>query len=116
MTDLALRASVPGAIGITVTELGGRRVVLARSVADARLGALDEASSGNLAAAAHLALKHRLPLVFALASSGADIHEGVAALHGWGMAARAVAQCSGVVPVLAAVTGPTVSGPALLLG
>jgi acetyl-CoA carboxylase carboxyltransferase component len=51
-----------------------------------------------------------------LASSGADVHDGVAALHGWGGAARALAACSGVVPVLLAVTGPTVSGPALLLG
>ena len=40
----------------------------------------------------------------------------MAALHGWGTAARALAACSGVVPVIMAVTGPAVSGPALLLG
>jgi acetyl-CoA carboxylase carboxyltransferase component len=40
----------------------------------------------------------------------------VDALHGWGRAARAVADCSGVVPILAVVTGPVVSGPSLLLG
>src|SRR4051812_50176427 len=40
----------------------------------------------------------------------------MAALHGWGRAARAIADCSGVVPVLFAVTGPAVSGPALFLG
>ena len=51
-----------------------------------------------------------------LASSGADIVEGVSALHGWGSAARAIAACSGTVPVIFAVTGPAVSGPALLLG
>ena len=40
----------------------------------------------------------------------------MAALHGWGTAARGLAACSGVVPVILAVTGPAVSGPALLLG
>ena len=51
-----------------------------------------------------------------IASSGADVHDGVAALHGWGTAARALTKCSGRVPVLLAATGPVVSGPALLLG
>jgi len=40
----------------------------------------------------------------------------MAALHGWGLAARALADCSGIVPIVVAVTGPAVSGPALLLG
>lgn len=51
-----------------------------------------------------------------LGSSGADIVEGVAALHGWGLAAKAIAKCSGYVPILTVVTGPAVSGPALLIG
>jgi acetyl-CoA carboxylase carboxyltransferase component len=42
--------------------------------------------------------------------------DGVAALHGWGRAAAAISRCSGQVPVIAAATGPVVSGPALLLG
>ena len=41
---------------------------------------------------------------------------GVAALHGWGTAARVLSKCSGVIPVIAAVTGPAVSGTALLIG
>jgi len=49
-------------------------------------------------------------------SSGADISEGIAALHGWGHAARALANCSGIVPMVMIVDGPAVSGPALLLG
>jgi acetyl-CoA carboxylase carboxyltransferase component len=49
-------------------------------------------------------------------SSGADITAGLAALHGWGLAARAIADCSGVVPVIMVVDGPAVSGPALLIG
>ena len=70
----------------------------------------------TLAAAAQTALRERLPLVCFLASSGADVAEGIAALHGWGRAARALVDCSGVVPILIVVTGPAVSGPALLLG
>jgi acetyl-CoA carboxylase carboxyltransferase component len=50
------------------------------------------------------------------ASSGADILEGIAALHGWGRAAKALAECSGVVPTINIVSGPAVSGPALLIG
>jgi acetyl-CoA carboxylase carboxyltransferase component len=49
-------------------------------------------------------------------SSGADIVEGMAALHGWGRAAKAIADCSGIVPITMVVDGPAVSGPALLLG
>jgi acetyl-CoA carboxylase carboxyltransferase component len=44
------------------------------------------------------------------------VHDGVAALHGWGTAAQALVRCSGRIPVLLAATGPVVSGPALLLG
>src|SRR5690606_11362143 len=57
-----------------------------------------------------------VPLLGVIASSGADVHEGVAALHGWGVAAAALQRCSGRVPVLLAATGPVLSGPALLLG
>ena len=49
-------------------------------------------------------------------SAGADINEGVAALHGWGRVAAQLTRCSGVVPTFAIVDGPAVSGPALLLG
>ena len=70
----------------------------------------------RLAESADLALRLRIPFVFIVASSGADVLDGVAALHGWGKAAAAIAGCSGIVPVLMAVTGPVVSGPALLLG
>lgn len=111
-----VRAHVPGTVGVTVEELNGRPVVLARVDPGVRSGALDAASGASLAAAARAALDARLPLVGVVASSGADVHDGVAALHGWGGAARAVAACAGIVPVVMAVTGPTVSGPALLLG
>jgi acetyl-CoA carboxylase carboxyltransferase component len=113
-----LRARVPGVVHAGVESVGplGRRAVLARIDPKQRHGALAEADSETLAAAARLALDARLPLVGLIASSGADVDGGVAALHGWGVAARGLAACSGVVPILLAVIGPAVSGPALLLG
>jgi acetyl-CoA carboxylase carboxyltransferase component len=79
-------------------------------------GALSAEASGVIANAATTALNQRIPPVLAMASSGADILGGIAALHGWGQAARAIAHCSGVVPTFTIVTGPAVSGPALLIG
>ena len=81
-----------------------------------RRGAISEADGHTFAAAAEHALAAGLPLLATIASSGADVNDGVAALHGWGTAARMLARCSGRVPVLIAATGPVVSGPALLLG
>ena len=66
--------------------------------------------------AARTAVAERLPLVAVMASSGADIREGFSALHGWGLAAKALTDCSGLVPTIFIVDGPAVSGPALLLG
>jgi acetyl-CoA carboxylase carboxyltransferase component len=95
---------------------GGRFVVCARAQQSERDRALGVKSAAALASAAEVALQRRLPLVAWLASSGSDLAEGVAALDGWGRAARALAGCSGAVPVVAVVDGPLLSGPALLLG
>jgi acetyl-CoA carboxylase carboxyltransferase component len=111
-----LRAGVNGSIDVSVTDVGGRTVVLARSSSDRRRGAIGRQDGESLAAAARLALRQRTAFVMELASSGADVSEGVDALHGWGTAAAAIASCSGIVPILAAVTGPVLSGPALMLG
>jgi acetyl-CoA carboxylase carboxyltransferase component len=51
-----------------------------------------------------------------MSTSGTDIEQGMPALHGWGRVAYRLAACSGVVPTIAIVDGPAVSGPALLLG
>ncbi len=111
-----LRSGVEGSLDVSMTDLGGRPVVLARSSSERRRGALGQRDGESLAEAARLALRHRSPLVMVLSTSGADVSEGVHALHGWGTAASAVAACSGIVPLLAALTGPVLSGPALLLG
>jgi len=111
-----VRSGIDGSIDVSMAELGGRPVVLARSSSDRRRGALGRADGESLAAAARLALRQRTAFVMVLSSSGADVSEGVDALHGWGTAAAAIAACCGTVPVLAAVTGPVLSGPALMLG
>jgi acetyl-CoA carboxylase carboxyltransferase component len=87
-----------------------------RSVSAKRRGALSMEDGATIREGAIDALALRIPLVLVIASSGADVSEGMDSLHGWGQAARAIANCSGTVPVLAVVTGPAISGPALLLG
>jgi len=116
MPNVRLRHQVPGSIRADVRELDDRSVVWVEVDASDRKGALSSDSSSMLEHAAHAALDGRIPLVCVMRSSGADIVEGFAALHGWGRAARALADCSGIVPTVFVVDGPAVSGPALLLG
>ncbi|MHB1535601.1 MAG: acyl-CoA carboxylase subunit beta [Acidimicrobiales bacterium] len=115
---VALRARVPGTTTARVERLPGsdRKAVVVRTDAARRRGALASEDSITLAEGARVALAERLPLVVTVSSSGADILDGVAALHGWGGAARALTACSGSVPVVFVVQGLAVSGPALLLG
>jgi acetyl-CoA carboxylase carboxyltransferase component len=110
------RRLVTGTVQAGVEELGGRQVMVARSVSSLHRGALSMEDGETIRVAAAAALSFRIPLVLVLASSGADVSGGVASLHGWGQAARAMAMCSGMVPVVVVVTGPAISGPALLLG
>ena len=107
---------IVGAVTSVVGRIGGRNVVIARSLGTMRRGAITHADGVRLAEAADQARQLGIPFVFFVASSGADVLDGVAALHGWGRAAAAISRCSGQVPVIAAATGPVVSGPALLLG
>ena len=115
--DVHLSRKVPGAASAAMRLLaGGRRVVWAEAQDTVHKGALSSAASGVLRNAAIMGREKRLPLVLAMASSGAEIREGVSALHGWGEAAHEITKCSGVVPTIAIVDGPAVSGPALLIG
>ncbi|MEL6892177.1 MAG: carboxyl transferase domain-containing protein [Actinomycetota bacterium] len=77
---------------------------------------LSSATSLQLERGVRSALDQRVPLVLTIATSGADILEGMPALDGWGRVARALTDCSGVVPTIIVVDGPVVSGPALLCG
>jgi len=110
------RRLVAGTVRAGIEDLGGRPAMVVRSVSALRRGALSVEDGETIRVAAASALTYRVPVVLVLASSGADVSDGVASLHGWGRAARALAQCSGVVPVVVVVTGPAISGPALILG
>jgi acetyl-CoA carboxylase carboxyltransferase component len=106
----------PSDVRVTIRDLDGRDVVWAEFDTDDHPHPLSSDSSEQLVAAAHAALGRHIPLVFVLSTSGADINEGVPALHAWGRVAAAMTACSGVVPTAVIVSGPAVSGPALLLG
>ena len=116
MQPVALRNRVVGAVTSDVREFEGRQVVWVDVDAGSRVGALTSDSSGKIENASVTARAKGFPLIVIMRSSGADIVEGFAALHGWGLAAKALTDCSGVVPIIMVVEGPAVSGPALLLG
>lgn len=90
--------------------------MVVRSESSLGRDSLTAAAGEAVAAAANHALAARLPFVGVISTSGADMTDGVGSLHGWGRAARALANCSGVVPIALSVVGPTLAGPALLLG
>jgi acetyl-CoA carboxylase carboxyltransferase component len=112
----ALSRLTPSDVRVTIRELHGRRVVWAEFDTDDEPTRLTSTSSEQFVAAAHAARTARIPLVLVLATSGADINEGISSLHAWGRVAAALTACSGVVPTAVIVSGPAVSGPALLLG
>ena len=113
---LELRASSTGSTRSEFRSVGDRRIMWISSRASTRRGALSERDGERIAHAASTAASSGVPIVCELSTSGAKIQDGVAALHGWGIAARALAHCSSQVPILLGLTGPAVSGPALLLG
>jgi acetyl-CoA carboxylase carboxyltransferase component len=114
--DLQIQAQLAGPAKVVIRWLGERRVVWVEFDADDDGAVLSSTTSSIFEAAAVTALEQRLPLVIVLSTMGADIEEGLPALHGWGRLAAALARCSGCVPTIAVVDGPAVSGPALLLG
>jgi len=104
------------AASAALTELDGRRVVEFRIADGKHVGAIGPPEGETLERAVRLAIELGVPIVGTIASSGADVAEGVSSLHAWGRVARALSDASGVVPTVLMVTGPAVSGPALLLG
>jgi len=115
-SPFALTNLTPSDVRVTTRDLDGRRVVWAEFAVDDHPTSLTSSSSAQLVTAAEAARAQHVPLVFVLSTSGADINEGVSALHAWGQVAAALAACSGIVPTCIIVSGPAVSGPALLLG
>ena len=122
MTLLHVERGRPGAVEADIRTLEASRVGASRDVAFFRLaggahhGAIGPDEGAALAAVVGKAVELGLPVVGVIDSGGADVFEGVAALHAWGTVAAALSAASGVVPVLLAVEGACVSGPSLLLG
>lgn len=116
--EIALSAHLPGPMSAVVRDLGHRRVVwVAYDLSHPDHGSkLTSSDFAVMEQGAEKARSEGLPLVMLLATTGADITEGISALHGWGRVAASLARCSGVVPTTIIVDGPAVSGPALLLG
>ncbi len=111
-----IRARTHGFVRTRSTTFGGRRIVEVDAQGEDLAGALSPSDGHSIATAARYSRKQRLPLLIRLASSGANLQHGVAALDGWGGAALELTRCSGVIPTMVIVSGPTVSGPALMLG
>ena len=111
-----IRAGADYAASAELRVIDGRRVVWFRIAGGKHHGAIGAAGGATVERAVQLAGRLRVPLVGELDTSGAELGEGVAALHAWGRLARELVSVSGVVPTLLAVTGACVSGPALALG
>ena len=116
MTSVPIGADVDPAASAELRELDGRRVMWFRIAGGDHHGAIGSAGGAVIERAVCLAGELGVPLVGEFDTSGAELDEGVAALHAWGRIARELVRVSGSVPTLAIVTGACVSGPALLLG
>ena len=110
-----IRGKTESSVISNIVSFSGRKVMQVE-IGSGENKSIKPLDGENLATAAKIAHKQGMPIVCFVESSGADILEGVAAVHGWGMAAREFVRCSGKVPIIFCVTGATVSGPALLLG
>jgi acetyl-CoA carboxylase carboxyltransferase component len=113
-TPLAGRRSE--AASAQLTEIDGRTVAQFELRGGKHVGAIGPPEGKTITGITELAVELGVPIVGTLASSGADVAEGMPSLHAWGEMARALANASGVVPTVLVVVGPCVSGPALLLG
>jgi acetyl-CoA carboxylase carboxyltransferase component len=113
---LTLAGERGGAVDAGFRRIDGRRVAWFRLEGGKHHGAIGTVEGETLRRLVDGGTQAGLPIVGVINSSGADVTEGVASLHAWGTVARALATASGQVPILLAVVGPCVSGPALLLG
>ena len=113
-TSVELRSGIDGAVKSGMRNFDTHSTVTFTIEGDLR--SLSQADAFTISAACDLARSKGHPVVGFVQSTGADVREGITAAHGWGTAARALIRCSGIVPTVLVVTGPVVSGPALMLG
>ncbi|MGI8809749.1 MAG: acyl-CoA carboxylase subunit beta [Acidimicrobiales bacterium] len=105
-----------GAAVAALTQIDGRRVAWFHLDGGKHRGAIGPTEGQVIERALRLALDAGIPIVGEIATSGADVSEGLASLVAWGRVAKALSDASGTVPIVLTVTGPCVGGPALLLG
>jgi propionyl-CoA carboxylase beta chain len=96
------------AVGATLGEIDGRPVARFRLEGGKHRGALGPPEAESMARIIHLAREGGVPIVGVISSSGADVREGIASLHGWGQVANQLAQASGIVPIVLTLIGPCV--------
>jgi len=116
VTATPLHARADAAASAEIRSVDGRNVVWFRIAGGKHHGAIGVQGSATVERAVRLAGRLEIPLLGELDTSGAELRDGVAALHAWGRLARELVRISGRVPTLLAVTGACVSGPALALG
>jgi acetyl-CoA carboxylase carboxyltransferase component len=104
------------AVDASIRELDDHRVSWFSLDGGKHRGAIGTAEGQAVERAIRLGIELGIPIVGRIASSGADVSEGVDSLHAWGRMAKALTDASGVVPIVFVLVGPAVSGPALLLG
>jgi acetyl-CoA carboxylase carboxyltransferase component len=113
---LPLGAQRSDAAAAALGDFEGRAVAAFSIRGGKHVGAIGPSEGRTIAELCRIAATTGVPIIGTIASSGADVIEGVASLHAWGLVARALGDASGVVPTILIVVGPCVSGPALLLG
>jgi acetyl-CoA carboxylase carboxyltransferase component len=113
---LPLGARRSDAAAAALEDIDGRTVAAFSIRGGKHVGAIGPPEGRTIAQLCRTAAQSGVPIVGTIASSGADVIEGIASLHAWGQVARALGDASGVVPTVLTVVGPCVSGPALLLG
>jgi acetyl-CoA carboxylase carboxyltransferase component len=116
MTPTSIAEQRCDAVAAGLVDIGSRTIMRFQIAGGKHHGAIGEAGGDAVCRAVETAIQLGVPIVGVLDTSGADIREGVTALHAWGRIARTFANASGVVPTILVVAGPCVSGPALLLG
>ena len=114
--QLRVAAGREAAAEAAVIDLADRPVAWFRLAGGEHRGALGPVEGMIVERLVRQGLDLGIPIVGVLATSGADVRDGVASLHAWGRVASSLAAASGVVPTVLVVAGPCLSGPALLLG
>lgn len=95
-----------------VGAVAGRPVAIYRQDPSFMGGSLGEAHAETIVRVIELAREGRFPIVGVIASAGARLQEGVAALHGYARIFNAITAASGEVPQISLVSGAAAGGAA----